>query len=43
MLNYLIVLVYTKTIIHLNVGGWCWIFTSPLRGSVNSSHLPFGE
>ena len=32
---YLTVLVYTKTTIHRSVGGYCWIFTSPLRGSVN--------
>ena len=32
MLICLTVLVYTKTIIHLSVGGWYWIFTSPLRG-----------
>ena len=30
--------VYTKTIIHLSVGEWWWIFTSPLRGSVNIHH-----
>ena len=27
--------IYTKTTIHLSVGGQRWIFTSPLRGSVN--------
>ena len=32
---YLTVLVYTKTTIHLSVGGQQLIFTSPLRGSVN--------
>ena len=35
---YLTVLVYTKTTIHLSVGGNRWIFTSPLRGSVNIHH-----
>ena len=39
MLNYLAVLVYTvlvytKTIIHLSVGGLLWIFTLLLRSSV---------
>ena len=31
----LTVLVYTKTTIHRSGGGQRWIFTSPLRGSVN--------
>ena len=31
--SYSACVVYTKTIIHLSVGGW--IFTSPLRGLVN--------
>ena len=26
---YLTALVYTKTTIHLSVGGWRWIFTEP--------------
>ena len=26
---YVIVLVYTKTVIHLCVGGWWWIFSLP--------------
>ena len=34
VLYYLTVLVCTKTI-HLNAGGQWWIFTLPLRGSVN--------
>ena len=32
VLIYLTVLVYTKKIIHLSVGGLWWVFTSPLRG-----------
>ena len=45
VLNYLTLFVYTKTIIHLSVGGKWWIFTSLLRSSVNmtTSHLHFGE
>ena len=50
LLNYLAVLVYTKTIIHLCVGGYWWLFNSPLRGlgkylalatftSVNNSYI----
>ena len=42
MLNYLTVLEYTKTIIHLSGGGQWWIFTSPLRRPQNvspTSHL----
>ena len=35
---YLTVLVYTKTTIHLSDVGWCLIFTSPPRGSVNIHH-----
>jgi len=35
---YLTVLVYTKTTIHLSVGGLRWLFTSLLRGSVNIHH-----
>ena len=34
--SYSACVVYTKTIIHLSVGGW--IFTSPLRGSAKIHH-----
>ena len=30
MFYYLTVLVYTKKIIQLSVGGWRWVFTVPL-------------
>ena len=40
VLNCLTVLVYTKTIIYLSVGGLWWIFTSPLRVSVIRHHKP---
>ena len=38
VLYYLTVLVFIKTAIHLSVGGWRWIFISPLLGWVNIHH-----
>ena len=46
VLNFLTALVYTKTIIHLNVSVKFWVFTSPLPGLgklSTISYLHFGE
>ena len=40
VLNYLTVLVYTKTIIHRSGGGWWRIFTESEVASVNINHQP---
>ena len=40
VLNYLTVLVYTKTIIHRSGGGWWRIFTESDVASVNINHQP---
>ena len=40
VLNYLTVLVYTKTIIHRSGGGWWRTFTESEVASVNINHQP---